>query len=344
MPHPSRPTIRDVAVAAGVSPTTVSHALNGKGVVRQETELRIREVAERIGYRPSAIARGLRSSRLGLIGLIMRPFSTLDSFVPEGVDYFLRIAGAASLTAMEHGYSLMMVDDPTKAGSPVSALAADVYIVTEPFEDDHVLTMLDRERLPFVTLGADPSRPDNFHSIDILAEAQTIEMLSHLTESGGRTLALVTGTDRTEWNFTAQRTYREWCERHGQAPLLMAIPEAEGEQAGDIALDHFFANDAPTRPDAIYCLTGRHASGVAAAAIARGISVPEQLLVAAGSGSVQNLTQRPTVTAFDLRPDLIAQRAVEYAICLVEGKPLPEAMQAPPAVLYVRESTLRSVN
>ena len=38
-----RPTIRDVAAAANVSPTTVSHALNGKGVVKRETVERIRE-------------------------------------------------------------------------------------------------------------------------------------------------------------------------------------------------------------------------------------------------------------------------------------------------------------
>ncbi|WP_240045091.1 helix-turn-helix domain-containing protein [Streptomyces alboflavus] len=53
----SRAGIRDVAAAAGVSITTVSDALNGKGRLPDATRRHIREVADRLGYRPSAAAR-----------------------------------------------------------------------------------------------------------------------------------------------------------------------------------------------------------------------------------------------------------------------------------------------
>ena len=49
----SRVSIRDVAREAGVSVTTVSHALNGKGRLNPETRERVREIADRLGYRPN---------------------------------------------------------------------------------------------------------------------------------------------------------------------------------------------------------------------------------------------------------------------------------------------------
>ena len=337
-----RPTIKDVARAAGVSPTTVSHALNGKGIVRRETVERIERVAAEIGYRPSPIARGLQKSRLGLLALVIRPLNTLDTFLPEGVDYFLRIAGAASLSAMEHGYSMMLVDDPTRPGVPFSALAADAYIVTEPFENDPVLTMLAEQRIPFVTVGADPARRGVFPEIDEGAEHQTRLMIDHLAEAGAQRIALVTGTDRNDWNLGSQHTLAEWSAARGRRPLVLSLPEAEGERVGDTVIDRFFGGDPAEHPDAIFCLTGRHAAGVTAAAIRRGIRVPEDLLVAAGSGAAQNRTSRPTVTTLDLRPEAIAQLAVEVAVGLAEGRPVELPIAAPPATLDVRESTTRA--
>lgn len=340
-----RPTIKDVAKAAGVSPTTVSHALNGKGVVRRETIERIEQIASDIGYRPSAIARGLQNSRMGLLALVIRPLHSLDTFLPEGVDYFLRIVGAASLTAMEHGYSLMLVDDPTRPGVPLSALAADAYIVTEPFENDPVLTMLTEQRMPLVTVGADPARRGEFIEIDEGAEQQATTMIDHLESVGAERIALVTGTDRNDWNLGSKAKLTEWSAARGQEPLILSLPEVKGESVGDTVLDHFFGSVGEDTsgpfPDAIFCLTGRHAAGVTAAAIRRGLRVPEDLLVAGGSGAMQNRTSTPSVTALELHPEATARRAVEIAVRLAEGLPVDGPLAVPTATLEVRESTTR---
>ncbi|PRI11290.1 LacI family transcriptional regulator [Leucobacter massiliensis] len=330
-----------MARAAGVSPTTVSHALNGKGTVRKETVERVQRVATEIGYRPSPIAQGLQRSRLGLLALVIRPFHSLDTFLPEGVDYFLRIAGAAGVTAMEHGYSLMMVDDPTRPGVPFSARAADAYIVTEPFENDPVLTMLSEQHIPFVTVGADPARRDEFITLDEGADQQAQLMITHLAEAGAQRIALVTGTDRNDWNLGSQRTLERWCAARGHEPLILSLPEVEGERAGEAIVDHFFAGERAEHPDAVFCLTGRHAAGVLQAATRRGIRVPEDLLLAAGSGSLQNRTSRPTVTTLNLRPEETAQRAVEIAVRLAEGERVEGPLSVPRATLDIRESTSR---
>ncbi|UOQ56568.1 LacI family transcriptional regulator [Leucobacter allii] len=341
MQRSARATIKDVAKAAGVSPTTVSHALNGKGVVRRETAERIRRVAAEVGYRASPIAQGLQNSKLGLLALVIRPLHSLDTFLPEGVDYFLRLAGAASLAAMERGYSLMLVDDPTKPDAPLSATAADAYIVSEPFADDPVLTLLSEKRIPFVSIGSDPSRPGRFVELETHDWAEAVLVLDHLVAAGAQRVALLTGSDANSWNRESEDAYRHWCAERGQDPDIAAFPEAEGERVGDAALDRFFGPSATAPPDALFCLTGRHAAGVNSAAAARGIRVPEDLLLAAGSGALQNRISHPGVTTLDLRPEASAQRAVEVAVRLAEGLPLDLPLEVERAVLDVRGSTTR---
>ena len=64
-------TIYDVATAAGVSPATVSRVLGGGASVAAETAGRVREVIERLGYRPDRVAQALRRQRSAMIGLVL---------------------------------------------------------------------------------------------------------------------------------------------------------------------------------------------------------------------------------------------------------------------------------
>lgn len=340
MQRSSRPTIKDVAREAGVSPTTVSHALNGKGTVSRETSERVERIATAIGYRPSPIARGLQNSKLGLLALVIRPLHTLDSFLPEGVDYFLRMAGAASLAAMDRGYSMMLIDDPTRPDAPLSATAADAYIVIDPFANDPVLTMLSERHIPFVAVGSDPARPGQFLELATHDWEETMLVLDHLESSGATHIALVVGTDHNAWNKDSERAYREWCARRGQEPDIAAYPEVHGELVGEVAAERFFGPNG-TRPDAIFCLTGRHAAGLNTALTLRGVRVPGDVLLAAGSGTTQNRMSTPGITTLDLHPEGIAARAVEIAVLLAEGNAPKGPFEAPAATLDVRGSTIR---
>src|ERR1044072_1167505 len=108
MPGP-RPTIRDVAAAVGMSPTTVSHALNGKGRVDPDTRERIAETARELGYRPNPTARRLRSGRSGAIALLL-PFVEPDIVRDEmlALDYYMHLAGAAARPALARGDPMLL--------------------------------------------------------------------------------------------------------------------------------------------------------------------------------------------------------------------------------------------
>lgn len=101
-----RAGIRDVAAAAGVSITTVSDALNGKGRLPEATRRHVREVADRLGYRPSAAARTLRTGRSGLIGLTVTTYGE-EPFTFTEFAYFAEMARAATSAALARGYALV---------------------------------------------------------------------------------------------------------------------------------------------------------------------------------------------------------------------------------------------
>src|SRR4051812_37283881 len=106
--HATRIGIRDVAAAAGVSITTVSDALNGKGRLPEATRQHVRETADRLGYRPSAAARTLRTGRSGLIGLMLTTYGD-EPFTFTEIPYFAQMTNAATSAALAHGYGLVVL-------------------------------------------------------------------------------------------------------------------------------------------------------------------------------------------------------------------------------------------
>ena len=95
-------TLRDVARVAGVHPATVSRALNEetRALVNEETARRVLKAAEKLGYQPNPIARGLKTNRSYTIGVLI-PDLTNPLFPPilRGIEDCLETAGYTPLTA-----------------------------------------------------------------------------------------------------------------------------------------------------------------------------------------------------------------------------------------------------
>lgn len=333
---PSRITIRDVARAAGVSITAVSHALNGKGTLSAATRKRISEAADRLGYQPDPLARGMRSGPLGVVGLMLRPLDTLGTYRPAGVDYFTRLTGAVAVECLERNLSVMLVRDLSLLPRPPLALALDGYIIADPLESDPVLELLQESSLPFVTVGRVPDRPGFTDWIGSMDSEETEQVLDRLEASGASNIALVTGHDHNAWNLDSTAAYRDWAARRGMPARVVAQPEAAGTEGGRKAAEMLLGSGGP--PDAIYCLTGRHARGILEQLTARGIDVPGQVQLVAGADSEQTRSSHPAITAIDLDPELVAAHAVEQLVSRVMlGLPAERTPVAPQLIL--RETT-----
>ena len=94
-----KPTIRDVAAAAGVSYQTVSRVINERPDVAEDTRRRVLEVIEQLSYQPSAVARSLASRKTHTLGLITQDFS----------DYFFtQVIVGAEAEARQNGYYFIL--------------------------------------------------------------------------------------------------------------------------------------------------------------------------------------------------------------------------------------------
>ena len=149
-----QPTIHDVAHAAGVSVTTVSDALNGKGRVGPATRMRVEAAGRSLGYQANRHARGLRSGRSGAVGLLLPVGADARSDEALKLDFYMRLASAAAATTFSHKQALMLLP-PTVALSGLRSFALDGGIVVDPSERDVRTGMFQRLGLPVVTIERD---------------------------------------------------------------------------------------------------------------------------------------------------------------------------------------------
>ena len=100
-PKKSRVSLKDVAVAAGVSIATASYALNQTGAVSTEVRRKVQRVAERLGYIPNTAAQSMRTGKTNSIGLVLPDLK--NPFFPE-------LAQAVETQARASGYSVFLID------------------------------------------------------------------------------------------------------------------------------------------------------------------------------------------------------------------------------------------
>ncbi len=327
----ARATILDVARAAGVSVTTVSHALNDKGTISPTTRARVVAAARELHYRPHPVAAGLRGGRTGVIGLDIRPLDALGDYTPVGVDHFLRFAGAAAVTALGHGIALMLVPDLSRDAVPASSVAVDGYIISDPVDDDPVLGRLLEQGRFVVTVGRDPGRPSFPHWVNTDDSTTARLVLDLLHARGARRAAVVIGTDDNSWNRDVADACRQWSAEHSLPLDLHRVPEADGVEGGRRIGQQLLDRAQP--PDAVFCQTGRHAAGVCAAAAATGTAIPRDLMVVAGSDSEHTRGANPAITAIDLIPEQLGQAAVDMLLRLVAGEQVDQPVLLLPQIL-----------
>ncbi len=192
-----RPTIADIAEAAGVSKGAVSYALNGKTGVSEQTRARILEIAARMGWHPSSAARALSDGRAGAIGLVVdRPAWVL------GIEpFFMQLISGVEAELAATGTALLLQVTEDAAAEEAAyrrwwgERRVDGVLLVDLREDDPRLALLDELGLPAVLVGHAPDAP-KVPSVWINDGAAVRETLAYLTAMGHRRIARVAGPPR----------------------------------------------------------------------------------------------------------------------------------------------------
>ncbi|MBA4866200.1 LacI family DNA-binding transcriptional regulator [Streptomyces sp. PSKA54] len=335
--RPGRAGIRDVAAAASVSITTVSDALNGKGRLPDATRRHVREVADRLGYRPSAAARTLRTGKSGFIGLTVTTYGD-ELFTFTEFAYFAEMASAATSAALARGYGLVIL--PATAGHDVwSCVALDGMVVIDPSDRAPVVSELVRQGLPVVSAGRPAGSLPVTAWVDNDHETAVWGILDHLANAGARRIGLLTGTTTDTYTRLSTTAYLNWCERVGQDPVYEAYP-AHDPCAGSVAADRLLSR--PDRPDAVYGLFDPGGTDLLAAARRYGLRVPDDLLLVSCSESTVYASTEPPLTTLSRKPRRIGTAVVQLLIDAIEGVDSDQPVeQVIPTELIVRASSQR---
>lgn len=311
MAHERSVTIEDVARAANVSRQTVSNVLNSPGIVRPDTQERVRAAIVRLGYAPDASARRLRTRRSSTIGIHLDPYAggisgaVLDRFVhaltERAGERGLRVLVYAAASPEEE---IQRMADLADGGE------VDGVVVTGTRYGDPRIAWLTERGLPFVSFGrpwGDDDIDDPTHLwVDVDGAAGTREATEHARRVAGPRVAFLgwpggsgTGDDRERGWREAMRGGVTDSELAG---LRLSVPESVADARAATA--GLLQRDAV---DAIVCVSDSLAIGAHVAAV--GAQRPDLLVVgfdntpaaeALGLSSVEQLPEQVAAGTLDL--------------------------------------------
>jgi DNA-binding LacI/PurR family transcriptional regulator len=332
----TEPPVRliDVAKAAGVSVTTVSHALSGKGRIPEATRQRVLEQATAMRYRPNLAARRLAGGRSQLLAIAVSLPGELPIPVTE-VNYFNRAIHAATACALEHNYAVV-VCPPTPRGEIWARIPLDGLIVLDPVAGDPMLLEVRARGVPLVLIGRDPTDGYDDYCVDNDHTAGTRAALDHLAASGATRVALLAGDMGDAFTDDCIAAHRQWCSEHDIDPIAELVPF--GQLSDPAHVERVLAR--PDRPDGVYANEEAIGSAVVAAAERLGLRIPDDLLVVVAADDQPAGASVP-LTTLELNPGRTAEEAVELLIELVEGRPPDDRLRLIPTRLVERDSTRR---
>jgi DNA-binding LacI/PurR family transcriptional regulator len=331
-----RPTIGDVARAAGVSKTTVSHSLNERGYVDRRTRERVIAVAQELGYRPNLRAQRLRGGSAQAIGLVSSmPVAVAGG--PARLGFFMELAAAAAEKALTHGFAMVLVP-PLESQPSLEQFDIDGAIVVEPERDDSVTAQLRERGVPVVSVGRQPGAESEVPYVDAHASFTGRLLLSHLYEQGVRNIALLTGAGQRHSYIDMVQEYERFTSEHDLAPLCVRVDEHDGEQGGYVATRELLQKQPSL--EALCAPVDTFAVGAVRAIRESGYRMPEDLRVVTRYDGVRAQTCDPPLTAVDLHLDQLASLAVEMLIAHLGGDTDRRVASGPTPVLVPRASSV----
>lgn len=332
---PRRPGIAAVAAAAGVSRTTVSHALSGSRTVRAETRDRVIRAAAELGYTPNRLASGLRRQRTGVIGLSSDRIATTA--------FAGRIIQGAQDAARERDAVLMVVDSEGDADLEARQLRS---LVDHRVDGILLARMFHQEVERPAALGAtrvvlvDAVPAGGWRVPAIAPDEQAIAAtaVERLLAAGHRRIAFATTTDAAPASRGREAGFRAALDTAGldgsRAPVERGSSDAAGGRtAGRLLLDRPDAE----RPTAVFCFNDQMAMGVYQAAAALGLGVPRDVSVL----GVDDLdivagALEPALTTIALPHREMGHWGMTTLLDLIDGNDQTAPGMDVPAPLFVR--------
>ncbi len=312
----SENSIVDIAKALGISPATVSRALNNNPRISEATRRRVKAMAEEMGYRHNSMASSLRNRRSNIIGLIVPRISMFfHSFFITALQRQLQAAG----------YNLMICQSNDSVGlekelantlysARVDALVVSLALYTED------ITHFDgfiQQGIPLVFYDRVPTgtpayvvKGDDYRG-GLLAG-------NHLLQAGCRRIAYISGPQSCS-------IYRERTQGFTDALMKEGVSlrdewiyhqELTSENAWG-SLRRLF--DGAEQPDGLFAANDTTAIAAVEFARERGIRIPEDLKIIGYSNDPRAAIISPPITSIEQYPNAMADKVAQTLMGALQG-------------------------
>ena len=327
-------SIKDIALAAGVTAGTVSRALHDSPRVNPETRKRIQSIAEEMGYVPSAVARSLVTNRTYTIGVVVTTITDL---------FFAEIVHGVEETASRFGNSVVLA---VSRGRPERELEA-IRSLRERRVDGIILISgcsgadsLCSE----VTAGVPVVIINNAHEEHVRHSVEADNVgggtiaVRHLLDLGHRWIAHIAGP-ASEWDAVERRRgYEQALQERGLPVDPSLVVRGDSRPTGGIeAMEQLLTLS--HSPTAVFCYNDATAIGAMRAAHRAGWSIPRNLSVVGFDDIDLAPFLEPPLTTVAQPKQQMGESAVKMILELVAGA---ENVQdcVLPSQLVVRDSTM----
>jgi DNA-binding LacI/PurR family transcriptional regulator len=332
-------TIRDIAAELNLSVSAVSKALNDYPDIGAETRELVKETARRMGYRPSAAARSLRTRRTDTIGLV---FCLIDRHLTD--PYYLDLLASIGEECARHGFDLLLsacTDRDLERSAyerMVGGQRVDGMILTGTRQGDERIAYLVEREFHFVALGRSEQDGD-FPYVDVDGAKGVSEGVQHLIDQGYQRIGFVGLPEELICAEHRCQGYRSALERNGLVldPRLGIHCEHLTQEAGYEAMQDLLELDEP--PDAACVCSDEMAIGAMKAVQERGLTVGRDFGIVSFDDIPMAAQVRPALTSIRQPIYEVGTRLCQMLIRLIQGEHVPERHVILEPTLVVRESS-----
>lgn len=311
-------TIHDVARELGVSTSTVSRSISGKGRIGKNTRERVLKYIDENGYYPNAAAQSLAQSKTNNIGVILPEVDTLVD-----MPFFHTCMYAVEEMAQANDYDILIVITNGRDTRPLERLInnrkVDGMILTRTYEDDCYVSLLKDRQVPFVTIG--PVRESGVVQIDSDNAGACMELTSVLLSKRTGHIAYLGGDAEQMVNKCRYEGYRRAYEQFGKEPdKRLVYRNLNSKVMIGKAVEELLKNGA----ECMLCQDDFICDEVLHFLAEKGVRVPEDMKVA--SCHYSRILDNYPVTVTSLKFDIVqlGRTACKILLDIIDGKETPE--------------------
>lgn len=293
--------MEDVAREAGVSRSLVSLVMRDSDRVSESSRVKVREAADRLGYRPNLMARNLAQNRTFTLGLLLD-----DLHNP----FYAEVAQGVWRAAEDRGYRVFLnagfrsPDTHTRAINAFLDSRVDGVVLASPRTDRDWLASIARS-LPVLVIG-ERDGLDQVGTVTTDDDVAASLVIGHLHALGHQHITHISGPDN--WSGRSRSaSYRKAMTDFGLGDSIQIVDADYTEEAGVAAANQLIA--LPHLPTALYAANDLQASGLIGRLSQLGVNVPEDVsVVGYDNTSVAKLFQL-SLTTIDQQLDRMGELA-----------------------------------